>query len=1232
MNEGSKFVVTNKGVLKEYHGDDEVLAIPDGVKVIGSDIIGYSKGKHVRTVVIPEGVTEIRERAFSESEIAEIRLPKSIKAIGEQAFSGCKNLKSITIPDGVKVITNSMFWFSGLEEITLPDSVIKIGDDAFSGCYALKKINLPHIESLEIGPRAFTGCDSLVDDNGLLILQDRLFTYYSKEKDAYVVIPDNVKRIEPGAFMGYYHGPIHLEMSVNCPSWEHSGAAKVYGFATSLLYSSGSSITFRDAEGKKIAYVILANNDETEPKRNGAVLSIKSIDGKFDFAGYDEYFASLAKAPNKARVAMARVEYPYELSAEMLEVYRSYLKKQAVTAGTILIDEDRIETLEMLGEKQLLPSNAVKKLLEYAEANKKPAFSAWLLDYNNKTFGGKDAAKSEMSLGSMKKKTADTTQCGKTLADWRELYKFKYRDGNIVITGYRGAEEIIKIPEMMGDKYVVGIGKFAFERINLTEKTVKKIIVPGTVSSIESGAFYLVEDTEIEIQEGVTNIEKDAFFVVAELLITLPQSVSNIGEQFGDSLDETIRLIVPKGSYAEQFCADHKYKYTSIDAAPVEKSITSKPKSKKPDKPVNAWKKPKAGTHLISRYQGENTEVIYPDEVEGVSISGIANTAGETPSNYKTITSIVIPEGYSYIGNKAFDGCVNLETVVLPSTLKEIGTKAFADCKKLKEIFLRSGVTISGNDVFSGADIGTVIIETNTKIPRHLFYNCHIKNLVVVGGPFKSNSNVFNYRGGFPDAVYINHDFTTLDINGDDVRKIHRLADFDESNILSAEAKSLIAEEKKKSKSAVNNAAKALETEGVDHIDFTSSTFVLSNFDYLEEWDIQAAIEQRGGTVKGDVSSSVNYLVVPDHSMVKNSQVKKAIALQEKGKKIDIIKLEECRRHMRLFDEAVFGIEGAKVAAEYKLSNDNGRIILNQYQGNDVNVIVPGMVGDFPVVALGKGCFNESHNTGHTIKSVVIPESISAIPEEAFAYCEHLTSVTLPKGLLSIGRDAFQGCTSLLEIAIPESVTTIEYGAFQGCEKIKKIYIPANVNSIKMPFSRCEELTEIKVDDMNKVYDSRENCNAIIETETNTLIAGCKASTIPPTVAVIGDSAFCSFDAIVDFVVPEGVKEIGNNAFHSCYNLKSIKLPDSLVKIGYYAFYWCRALSRLELPANVTEVHASAFEHCDELAELVVNDKLREIQELNNVYYWKIKTIIGSKNSIAKAVAKTRRCNYVERK
>ena len=100
-------------------------------------------------------------------------------------------------------------------------------------------------------------------------------------------------------------------------------------------------------------------------------------------------------------------------------------------------------------------------------------------------------------------------------------------------------------------------------------------------------------------------------------------------------------------------------------------------------------------------------------------------------------------------------------------------------------------------------------------------------------------------------------------------------------------------------------------------------------------------------------------------------------------------------------------------------------------------------------------------------------------------------------------------------------------------------------------------MTTISVESGNTVYDSRNNCNAIVESATNTLMFGCKNTIIPNSVTSIGERAFEDCDGLTSITIPNSVTSIGEGAFYSCDGLTSISIPNSVTSIGEYAFEYC---------------------------------------------------------------------------
>lgn len=184
--------------------------------------------------------------------------------------------------------------------------------------------------------------------------------------------------------------------------------------------------------------------------------------------------------------------------------------------------------------------------------------------------------------------------------------------------------------------------------------------------------------------------------------------------------------------------------------------------------------------------------------------------------------------------------------------------------------------------------------------------------------------------------------------------------------------------------------------------------------------------------------------------------------------------------------------------------------------------------------------------------SIVLKDDTKSIGEFAFSNTTtNLTSITIPEGVSHIGASAFGGCTGLTSIVFPESMNTIGAGAFDHCSNLNAITIPENVTKIgKRAFWRCTGLTSITVAAGNLVYDSRNNCNALIETTSNRLLQGCNNTVIPNGVTHIEDYAFYDCDGLTSITLPDGMISIGAHAFSGCSNLTEIDIPESVTTIG----------------------------------------------------------------------------------
>jgi len=293
----------------------------------------------------------------------------------------------------------------------------------------------------------------------------------------------------------------------------------------------------------------------------------------------------------------------------------------------------------------------------------------------------------------------------------------------------------------------------------------------------------------------------------------------------------------------------------------------------------------------------------------------------------------------------------------------------------------------------------------------------------------------------------------------------------------------------------------------------------------------------------------------------------------------------------------------------------------------------------------------DKNTEGHiTIPSEVNGYTITSICEEAFYYCDKITSVEIPNTVTYIGERAFCGCKELADVNLPSSLIEIDDAAFYGTA-VSKVVIPASVTRIgSTPYGECSNLASIVVDPDNSIYDSRNNCNAIIKTSTDELNTGCNNTIIPDDIKSIGWMSFkgCSglkslvipasltsisytafelcegietievdkdnpvydsrnnCNAIIETasntlvrgsnntVIPDNITTIGDDAFHGS-NIESIIVPESVTKINGHAFEYCRKMTSISLPESIKEIEYMVFLGCESLKSIMIPQSVTSI-------------------------------------
>ena len=299
---------------------------------------------------------------------------------------------------------------------------------------------------------------------------------------------------------------------------------------------------------------------------------------------------------------------------------------------------------------------------------------------------------------------------------------------------------------------------------------------------------------------------------------------------------------------------------------------------------------------------------------------------------------------------------------------------------------------------------------------------------------------------------------------------------------------------------------------------------------------------------------------------------------------------------------------------------------------------------------------------------VEIPDTVTAIGDEAFKNNTSMVSVSIPDGVKSIGDSAFYGCTSLLGVVIPDSVEKIGRYAFQKCSKLASAYLPVNEKFTVIntgTFYECMSLKEIIVPDnivkieFDAFYNCRNlknidlsknlitvgynvfgNCKSISNIEipkslknfdstwgsgTNTkygVFGGCsnlKTVKFEEGSTIVCPALFMGCDGIEEIELPDTIAKIGNSAFKSCKNLNKVIISESVTEIDNQAFAECSGLIDVEMQEGINKICSRAFYKCGKITSINIPDSVETIEfeafyqcdKLENIKLSENLTIVG---------------------
>ncbi len=500
----------------------------------------------------------------------------------------------------------------------------------------------------------------------------------------------------------------------------------------------------------------------------------------------------------------------------------------------------------------------------------------------------------------------------------------------------------------------------------------------------------------------------------------------------------------------------------------------------------------------------------------------------------------IIPDTVTKIGDFAFANCKDMESIVIPNSVTGIGSSAFNECYSLKTIEIPESVTYINPYTFKGCTyLESVILPVNINFAWYSFEHCYNLRDVYYRGTEAQWRNIIipEYNECLLNAnVHYNYGNNNVDYQG----IIYELDERGEFAIITA------------------------------YMGTTNHIIIPSSIDghpvaYIDEYAFEGCDNLESVVIEEGIFDISEYAFAYCTNL-------KSVVLPESLMSIDNYAFHFCTSLQ-------------EITLPDSIEHLGSDIFLNCHSlesatlPNNLTEIPANMFYDCPSLA-----------------NVTLPDELTYIGASAFCGCTGLKSITLPEKVTTIGSNAFENCTNLESITIPDSVTNIEFRAFYGNTSLTDIFIPENVTNIDLyAFSACSAITSIAVDENNKVYDSRNNCNAIIETASDKLIAGCVNTVIPEDVKALQNGAFEGCSKLESITIPQSVTEIGAFAFENCTSLRSMVIPDTVTFLGGRVFDNCTNLENITLSKNISNIGSSCFSDCSSLKSITIPENVTSI-------------------------------------
>lgn len=681
---------------------------------------------------------------------------------------------------------------------------------------------------------------------------------------------------------------------------------------------------------------------------------------------------------------------------------------------------------------------------------------------------------------------------------------------------------------------------------------------PASVSFEYAGKTYEIKPIGTDVlyveiagkKYSITSIGPNAFADNTELsTITLPSTVTAIQDQAFKNCSGLISVILP--SSLKRIGTDAFRGCSSLLDMTIPASVTSIGEKAFYDCPelkqltVDPNNAHYASVDGVLFDKNKTTLIAYPNTTSSqYTIPSCVKTIGVRAfMDCTSLTSVTIPSSVTTIMPGAFKGCTGLTSITLPTSLKSIGAEVFKGCTGLTSITIPKSVKTIGTEAFKGCTgLTSITIPTSvTEIGPSAFAGCTALTSVSIPATTVSiNDDAFIHCTALKQLIVdpANRNFESF--GGTLMRK----------------------------NNYQGNSEQLFKVNGFVYQITSENTVELAQGGaYSGEIIIPPTVEHAGKSytvtsISGDAFFKCHNLV-----SVRVPVTVSAIEFNFGNAPESIhITIDEKNPYFTVIDDVVF---------------NKNKTTLFACKGNKTQYVIPSTVTKIEYCAF---------HSCKSLKSVVIPSSVTTIGENAFMYC-NLSSLVIPKSVNAIESYAFSHNPRLTSVTLPSSITTIVRGLFSYCTGLKSITIPSSITTIERgAFSRCASLTSV---------------------------------TIPSSVTTIEGSAFEGCTSLKSITLPSSLSEIEEQLFRECTSLEHITIPPSVSSIDNQAFGVCSGLKTVTIPKRVSTIHVEAFSLCTALKQIDVDSKNPYFTSLEGVLFNKDKSkllVFPAKNSATQYV------------